>query len=141
MSFYIERYMSRTEKIFDPLRKRSVTATPEEKVRQETIAWLNKYRHIPMEMMRSEVSFSYNNLTYRADILIYGKDTLPLMLVECKAPHVKLTKEVIEQGIRYNHTLKVKYMLFTNGKESFFCERENDSNRYRFLSEIPEIVL
>ena len=115
-----------SEKIFDPLRKKEVPATPEELVRQGVIRWLNEEMGIPLPMMISECSFTYNTRVYRADILVRAKDLSPLMLVECKAPHIKIDSKVIEQGIRYNRVLKLKYLLFTNGSTSYFCERVGD---------------
>ncbi|MBR2947911.1 MAG: type I restriction enzyme HsdR N-terminal domain-containing protein [Bacteroidales bacterium] len=130
-----------SERIFDPLRKKEVPATPEELVRQGVIRWLNEQVGIPLPMMVSECSFTYNRRLYRADILVRARDLSPIMLVECKAPDVKINEKVIEQGIRYNRVLKLKYLMFTNGKTSYFCERVGDGVEYRFLNEIPEIVL
>lgn len=130
-----------SERIFDPLRKKEVPATPEELVRQGVIRWLNEQVGIPLPMMVSECSFTYNRRLYRADILVRARDLSPIMLVECKAPDVKINEKVIEQGIRYNRALKLKYLMFTNGKTSYFCERVGDGVEYRFLNEIPEIVL
>ena len=128
--------------LYDPLRKKEVAATPEEYVRQAAIEWLHREMGIPLHMMRSEVAFSSNGMNWRADIVVYGKDASAVMLVECKAPSVALTPDTIRQGIRYNRVLKVRYLWFTNGKSSYFCEREEDgSDRYRFLSEIKKIEL
>ena len=107
------------DKIFDPLRNISVARTPEEEVRQSVVSWLNMEKGIPMHMMMSE----------------------PLMLVECKAPSVSLGRDVLEQGVRYNRVLNVKYMLFTNGRSMYFCERVGDGPEYRFLPEIPDIKI
>lgn len=130
-----------SKRIFDPLRKKEVPATPEELVRQGVIRWLNEQVGIPLPMMVSECSFTYNRRLYRADILVRARDLSPIMLVECKAPDVKINEKVIEQGIRYNRVLKLKYLMFTNGKTSYLCERVGDGVEYRFLNEIPEIVL
>ena len=127
--------------IFDPLRKMEVARTPEEEVRQSTIAWLNDEKGIPLVMMSSEYAFQYNSMTYRADIVVFGRDMRPLMIVECMAPSVRLDRKVIEQGVRYNRVLNARYMLFTNGVSMYFCERTGDGPEYRFLSEIPDIVI
>ncbi len=131
------------EKVFDPLRKIEVALTPEEKVRQNVISWLNSQLGIPMVMMASEYAFRFNGLTYRADIVVFGRDTKPLMLVECKAPSVKIDSEVIDQGIRYNKVLGVKYMMFVNGVNMCFLEREGegDAGRYKVLSGVPKIEI
>ena len=127
--------------IFDPLRKMEVARTPEEEVRQSTIAWLNAEKGIPLVMMSSEYAFQYNSMTYRADIVVFGRDMRPLMMVECKAPSVRLDRKVIEQGVRYNRVLNARYMLFTNGVSMYFCERTGDGPEYRFLPQIPDIKI
>lgn len=127
--------------IFDPLRKTDVALTPEEQVRQNVIAWLHTEMGVPMVMMASEYAFSYNGRKYRADIVVFGRDAAPLLLVECKAPGVRLDRKVLEQGIRYNRVLNVKYMMFTNGENMYFCERVGNGPEYRFLPEIPEILI
>ena len=127
--------------IFDPLRKTDVALTPEEQVRQNVIGWLHTEMGVPMAMMASEYAFSYNGRKYRADIVVFGRDAAPLLLVECKAPGVRLDRKVLEQGIRYNRVLNVKYMMFTNGENMYFCERVGNGPEYRFLPEIPEILI
>lgn len=127
------------EQIFDPLRKMNVARTPEEEVRQHVIAWLHEFRRIPYPMMMSEYAFNYNRMRYRADIVVFARDLSPLMLVECKAPSVKIDRRTAEQAVRYNMALNVRYILITNGRESYFCEKSEDGTAYRFLKEIPEI--
>lgn len=115
--------------------------TPEEEVRQQVIRWLHSQLGVPMEMMMSEWSFRFNSLLYRADVVVFGRDMKPLMLVECKAPSVKLDRGVIEQGIRYNMVLNVKYMMFVNGVKMCFFERVGEGPEYRMLSGVPEIEI
>jgi hypothetical protein len=59
------------------------------------------------------------------------------VIVECKAPDVKLTAAVIEQITRYNMVLKVKHLIITNGHETFFCRYNETENRYEFVKEFP----
>lgn len=127
--------------IFDPLRRISVPLTPEERVRQDVIAWLRGEQGVPEVMMASEYGFRYNGRQYRADVVVFGRDAAPLLLVECKAPGVKLDRAVLEQGIRYNRVLSVRYMMFTNGEQMYFCERVGQGPEYRFLREIPKIQI
>ncbi len=129
------------ERVFDPLRKVEVALTPEEGVRQSVIQWLHVRLGIPMEMMMSEWAFRYGAMQYRADVVVFGRDLKPLMLVECKAPSVKLDRGVIEQGIRYNNVLNVKYMMFVNGVKMCFFEREGEGPEYRMLAGVPEIEI
>ncbi len=111
--------------IWDPLRKKNVTATPEEQVRQWFILQLRDVFKVPLHMMMSETSFRYGDKQYRADIVVYDRDGQPLLVVECKRPSVELGAGVTEQAMRYNSVLSVKYMVLTNGKKTYLYKMEN----------------
>lgn len=115
--------------VFDPLRKKEVALTPEESVRQAVIAWLRDTVGIPQVRMRSEWSFKYNSLTYRADIITFDRNLNPDILVECKAPTVAIDSSVIEQVIRYVRVIQARRLVVTNGTSTFFFVREGSSYR------------
>ena len=73
-----------------------------------------------------------------ADLLVFDRSLQPLMLVECKAPDVPINQMVVDQVIRYNLSLKVKYILITNGKSSYLCAWNPDTEQYQFLDKIPK---
>lgn len=81
-------------KIWDPLRKKEVALTPEEKVRQWFIGVLRDSMKVPEHMMMSEAGFKLGDKQFRADILVYDRQARPLLVVECKRPEVELTQEV-----------------------------------------------
>ncbi len=110
--------------VWDPLRKRMVALTPEEKVRQWFIGVLRDNLKVPEHMMMSEVSFKLGNKPFRADIIVYGRDMAPLMVVECKREDVEMGREVLEQALRYNLVLGVKYIVITNGLRTFGFRRK-----------------
>ncbi|MBR4771721.1 MAG: type I restriction enzyme HsdR N-terminal domain-containing protein [Bacteroidales bacterium] len=124
--------------IFDPIRKKYVERTPEEEVRQGVISSLLGVMEVPATHIAVEQGFKFNGLQYRADIIVYGRDLAPAMLVECKAPSVKLTDSVIDQVVRYNMVLNVAYIMITNGSKTCLCKLDSDSGRYEFLSSIPK---
>lgn len=127
------------ETIFDPLRKRDVALTPEEGVRQKMIMWLHQKLGFSLNLMMSEYSFKYNGLLYRADIVVFDKNREIKVLVECKAPSVAIDREVIEQGIRYNRSLNVQYILFANGVSLCGFRRRDGSSEYEAISDMSEI--
>ncbi len=129
--------MERMGEIFDPLRKKRVALTPEEQVRQFFIAWLNKERNFPLSLMASEYSICYNRQRFRCDIVCFNKTLEPQVIVECKAPDVKLTNVVIEQIARYNMVLRVKYLIITNGCDTYVLKFNEGTGRYGFAEEIP----
>ena len=121
--------------VWDPLRKKSVRLTPEEEVRQWFISVLHEGMKVPEHMMMSEVSLTWNGLDYRADIVVYDRQAHPLLVVECKRPEVELTQEVVDQAIRYNNALDVRYIVITNGLKTFMFERYTDG--FVFVEKAP----
>ena len=81
--------------IFDPLRKKDVALTPEERVRQWCIGVLFENLGVPLHMMMSEVGFKLGGKQFRADILVYDRQARPVAVVECKRPEVELSKEAM----------------------------------------------
>ena len=122
--------------VWDPLRKKEVALTPEEKVRQWCIGVLKAQMKVPEHMMMSEAGFKLGDKQFRADILVYDRQARPLVVVECKRPEVELTQEVLDQAIRYNMVLDVKYMIITNGTKTFICQKGESG--YRFINYVPE---
>lgn len=114
--------------IFDPLRRKNVPDTPEERVRQSVIRWLHESEGISMELMTSEYGFKYNGRQYRADIVVFDRNLTPDTLVECKAPEVPLTDTVFEQAIRYNRVLDVRRIILCNGRQMRVWEKAKDIN-------------
>ena len=108
-----------TQTIFDPLRKKAVALTPEERVRQWFIALLRDEMGVPEHLMMSEVSMKLGDKPLRADIVVFGRgDARPLAVVECKRPDVELTEDVLMQVAGYNFKLDVKYVFITNGRRT-----------------------
>ena len=122
--------------IWDPLRRKEVACTPEEMVRQWCIGNLMEHCKVPSHMMMSEVGFRLGGKQLRADIVVYDRHASPLMVVECKRPEVELSQAVLDQAIRYNMVLNVKYIMITNGARTFVYRREED--KYEFLNAVPE---
>lgn len=123
--------------IFCGIRKKYLVLQPEELVRQLTIEYLVEDRRYSKNSIHVERGLSVNGLYRRTDIIIYDKEVAPYLLVECKAPKVKVTQDVFDQIARYNLTLQVKYLLVTNGIDTFCCEMDYSSKSYRFIREIP----
>jgi len=118
------------ETIFDPLRKKDVALTPEEGVRQGVIAWLRDTMHIPVTLMQSEWPFTYNRLQYRADVVVFDRELAPEILVECKAPSVKIDQTVIDQVVRYTRVIKARKLMITNGLTTYFFTLSPDGASY-----------
>lgn len=103
--------------IFDPLRKRMVAFTPEEKVRQRALWLLVERMSVPAGRVAVEYSVKMNGLDKRADIVVFGPDASPLMVVECKAATVRLSETTLDQALRYHAALKPRFIMLYNGSD------------------------
>ena len=125
-------------KIFDAIRKKFLVLTPEEWVRQHIIRFLVEEKGFPPSLIAIEMGLKLNGMQKRADILVYSKMGNPILLVECKAPHIKIDQKVFDQIGRYNITFKLPYLLVTNGMEHFCAQIDFKSKNFSFLQDIPE---
>lgn len=124
--------------IFDIARRKYVTLTPEEWVRQHIIHYLTKEKKYPSQLIAVETSIKVNKLERRCDIILFDNTGKPLIIVECKAPSVKISQGTFNQIASYNLKLRVNYLLVTNGLNHFCCEMDYENNSYKFITEIPE---
>jgi hypothetical protein len=123
--------------IFDKLRNKFVTLTPEEEVRQRFVATLITYKGYPAGRIGNEISLTLNNTKRRCDTVVYNKFGAPCVIIEYKAPNVEITQDVFDQITRYNSVLKVNYIIVSNGIRSFCCKYDYTHNSYSFLRDIP----
>ncbi len=127
-----------TKQIFDPIRKKYVALTPEEWVRQHFINLLVTHKNYPMGLLAVEHPVKVNNMQQRVDIVAFNKQGKPMLVVECKAPEVKLTRETYAQAARYNLSLKANYLVVTNGVTHFCSKIDNESKKFYPLTDIPQ---
>lgn len=120
----------------DPIRRKWIQLTPEEFVRQLTLEYLMELPALSKRLLSVEKQIKVNGLTKRFDILLYNDKAEPFLLVECKAPQVKLSDETFRQISFYNLELKVPLLLITNGMDSYFCKVDFENAAYTFQSEV-----
>ena len=124
--------------IFDSFRRRWVALTPEEWVRQNFVRYLTEVKNFPASLVAIERSMRMNQNDFRTDIVLFSKSGNPVVVVECKAPEVKITQQVFDQIARYNLGLRVSYLIVTNGLTHYCCRFDSSSLCYTFLPEIPD---
>jgi predicted type IV restriction endonuclease len=124
-------------KIFDPIRKVDVKATPEEKVRQALIQWFLKAHKIPLECMEVEfpVSFFHPTAQGRLDILV-NKKGRPWMVVEVKHQGIDYGNKESNQIIRYAKQVGSPYVLWSNGVD--FLLWKYSQGIYCLINEFPK---
>ncbi|MDC0177269.1 type I restriction enzyme HsdR N-terminal domain-containing protein [Polaribacter sp.] len=124
--------------IFDELRKKYMVLTPEEWVRQHFVYFLIHKKKYPISLIALEKQLTINNRKKRTDILVFNKVGNPEIIVECKAPSIKINQDTFDQIARYNLKLKANYLIVTNGLEHFYCKMDFENETYIFLKEIPD---
>jgi hypothetical protein len=123
--------------VWDKFRKKQVQLTPEEWVRQHFLHYLVDELNYPIGRISVEHALTINQLSRRCDAVVFSADFTPLVVIECKAADVPLTQKTLEQIAQYNFSLRVKYLILTNGIQTVtaFIDEENRSIQY--LNEVP----
>ena len=123
--------------IYDSLRRKYVTLTPEEWVRQHFVNWLITDKQYPTSLMANETGIKLNSLTRRCDTVVYNQQLDPLMIIEYKESNFSITQDVFDQVVRYNTVLKVQYIVVSNGVSHYCCRMNYEKQSYDFLTDIP----
>jgi hypothetical protein len=138
-------YKIKTEKlqpyIFDEVRKKWLVLTPEEWVRQHLIHFLIQFKHFPSSLMQLEKQIKLNDTKKRFDLLVYNNHLQPMLLVECKAPHIELSQLVLDQILRYNLEIEAQIILITNGLNHMVYSYDKSEQKYTILQGIPDYKL
>lgn len=124
--------------IFDILRLKYVSLTPEEWVRQHFIHYIIEHKNYPKELLANEIELKIGTKRLRCDSVLYDKELHPRMIIEYKAPEITITQKVFNQISVYNQMLKVDYLIVTNGIQHYCCEMDYDNQKYLFLEDIPD---
>ncbi len=139
---YSFRFKSSENKlaVFDEIRKKFILLTPEEWVRQNVVQYLLNEKKYPKSLTNVEKVIKVNDLTKRYDIVVYNPNGSIFLLVECKAPNIKITQETFNQIARYNLVLKAEHLMVTNGLDHYFCKMDFENEKYIFLEELPFLI-
>lgn len=120
------------------LRKKRIKLTPEEWVRQHIVYFLIKYRNYPSGLIQIEQGIHIHQLFRRCDLILNDRNAKPRVIVECKAPTVKLSPLTFEQAAHYNQHLQVDYLLLTNGLEHQIYQIDTANQQLEILQDIPD---
>ena len=123
--------------IFDIIRKKYVVLNPEEWVRQHIIHYLTTDKGYPTSLIAVEKQLTINTLIKRFDILVFNTKGLPELVIECKAPSIKIAQETFNQIARYNLTLNAEFLMVTNGLQHYFCKLDHEKETFNFLKDLP----
>lgn len=137
---YHFRFKSNENKrlIFDEIRKKFVVLTPEEWVRLHVVHYLITEKNYPKSHINVEKQLLLNGTKKRYDVVVFNKDGTIHLIVECKAPSIKITQDTFDQIARYNLVTDATYLMVTNGLKHYYCQLDYKEERYNFLRDLPE---
>jgi len=124
--------------IFDEIRRKFITLTPEEWVRQNFVKYLINNKNYPASLIALEVPIVINETDQRSDIVAFNKNGRIVVLVECKSPEISLTQKVFDQAASYNLKLNAKILIITNGIAHYCCKPDYSGRKWIFLDDIPD---
>lgn len=124
--------------IFDEVRKKHLVLTPEEWVRQHFIQYLILEKKFPKSLIQIEGGLNLNKLQKRTDVVIFNTHGERIMVIECKAPAVKITQTVFDQAARYNSVHKTKWLVVTNGLKHCYATINHQEGQFAFVPDLPE---
>lgn len=124
--------------VFDVLRMKYVSLTPEEWVRQHFIHYLTEHKGYPAPLLANEVELRIGQKSLRCDSVLYDKMLQPKMIIEYKAPTIQITQKVFDQISAYNMLMRVDYLVVSNGMNHYCCRMDYEGGRYAFLKDIPD---
>jgi len=136
---YAFRFKNSENKIaaFDEIRKKFILLTPEEWVRLHTIQYLISEKNYPKSLINVEKQLKLGKRIKRYDIVVYKPSGEIHIIIECKAPSVKITQDTFDQIARYNMSLQANFLMVTNGLEHFYCLLDYELEQFTFLPELP----
>lgn len=139
-SFRIKNSQNRSY-IFDIIRKKFILLQPEEWVRQHVLHFLTVTKRYPQSLINVEKQLMVNQLQKRYDVVVFNPNGALRLLVECKAPEIKIDQHTFDQIARYNTQLQATYLMLTNGLRHYYCIADPQQQKYKFLKEIPDFSL
>nr|WP_315253779.1 type I restriction enzyme HsdR N-terminal domain-containing protein [uncultured Flavobacterium sp.] len=124
--------------IFDEIRKKFIILTPEEWVREHVVQFLLEEKKYPKSLINVEKVLMVNGLRKRYDVVVFNPNGTIFILIECKAPEVKISQATFDQIARYNMTMEAEFLMVTNGLNHYFCVMDFENEKYEFLKELPD---
>jgi hypothetical protein len=127
------------DSLLDPIRKKGVADTPEERVRQALLSQMLGPLAFPKSLIAVEKRLGPGR---RADIIAYvkqGTELKPLLLIECKAERVD--REAYWQASGYNAFLAAPFICLADGNGiTTYWKEESGLKSVSFLPPYPQLM-
>ena len=101
--------------------------------------FLMTHFHFPISSLALEKMFVLGKKRFRSDIVAYGPQIKPFLLVECKSTEIVLHTKHLDQLVEYNFVLEIPFLLLTNGLEIFYYQYHKQNKTY-LPSALPPLV-
>lgn len=122
------------------IRKKSIILTPEEWVRQHFIAFFIDKLKYPKGLLSVEKTIKYGDLVKRWDLAVFNTNQDCFLLMECKAPNIKITTSVFEQSLLYYKKLQSDYLIMSNGLDHVILKKNKSSNQFEQIDLFPDYI-
>lgn len=130
--------------IYDPIRRKDVPDTPEERVRQATVQFLLNEIKVPAHLITVEFGLCAIDpkTDDRVDIIVSNfreGATLdkPWLLVECKAPGEYTWEALQVQLNKYLKVLSPKYVMLSLGDAVRYFALDAATKRFQKIDKLP----
>lgn len=131
--------------IYDPIRRKDVPDTPEERVRQATVQFLLNEIKVPAHLITVEFGLCAIDpkTDDRVDIIVSNFREgaaldKPWLLVECKAPGEYTWEALQVQLNRYLQVLTPKFVMLALGDAVRYFERDDATGRFKKIEKLPD---
>ena len=131
--------------LYDPIRKKDVPDTPEERVRQATVQFLLDEVKVPAHLITVEFGLCAVDpkTDDRVDIVVNNfREGAPLdrpwLLVECKAPGEYTWESLQVQLNRYLKILRPKFVMLALGDAVRYFGLDSITGRFKKIEALPE---
>ncbi|MBX2888865.1 MAG: type I restriction enzyme HsdR N-terminal domain-containing protein [Ferruginibacter sp.] len=126
------------DEVFCLSRKKWVTLTPEEWVRQNFLLYLSLVLNYPPALLSVEKTIALGERKRRFDIVAFNRNGEPCILVECKKMDVPLSEKVMDQLLAYRSVVQTNIFVITNGVHCIAFQVIN--NRAELLNHLPPLM-
>jgi type I site-specific restriction endonuclease len=124
--------------VWDIVRNKWVALTPEEFVRQHALHFFIHDLKFPKGRVGVETEVVFHGMKRRADLVLFTRESSPLLIAEFKSPTVKIDNAVLSQTLRYNSVLKASWLFISNGHEHALCEVNVEMGTGKWHAEASE---
>ncbi|MGY6561300.1 MAG: type I restriction enzyme HsdR N-terminal domain-containing protein [Luteibaculaceae bacterium] len=125
--------------VFSTMKKKFLVLTPEEWVRQNLLQFLVSEKGYKIGLAVCEKGIKVNGLAKRIDILFNDLHGNPLLLIECKAPHIAITEETAHQALTYNKQINAPHILLSNGMQHLWITKPT-TVKWTNFTDIPTMA-